>query len=131
MTSSVLSSVTMWERKLIGIRGASGIDEDTPEAVQSAVKNLFTEIYAKNSLNEKNIVSIQFTLTSDIRSMNPAAALRKAGFGQSCPLFCSQEPDIDGMLPRMVRVLITAYSRKNAVPVYINGAERLRPDLCK
>lgn len=131
MTSSVLSSVTMWERKLIGIRGASGIDEDTPEAVQSAVKNLFTEIYEKNAVNEKNIVSIQFTLTSDIRSLNPAAALRKAGFAQSCPLFCSQEPDIDGMLPRMVRVLITAYSRKNAVPVYINGAERLRPDLCK
>lgn len=121
----------MWERKLIGIRGASGIEEDTPEAVQKAVAELFTALYEKNSIKEKNIVSIQFTLTPDITSLNPAAALRKAGFGQSCPLFCSQEPVINGMLPKMVRVLITVYSRRSAKPVYINGAERLRPDLCK
>lgn len=121
----------MWDRKLIGLRGASCIAEDSAEAVEAAVSALFRELYDKNRINEKNIVSIQFTLTPDIQSMNPAAALRKAGFGRSCPLFCSQEPVINGMLPKTVRVLITLYSRKKPVPVYINGAERLRPDLCK
>lgn len=121
----------MWERKLTGIRGASGIAEDTPEAVEKAVAELFSQLYEKNKIKEKNIVSIQFTLTPDITSLNPAAALRKAGFGHSCPLFCAQEPAIQGMLPKMVRVLVTVYARKPAVPVYINGAERLRPDLCK
>lgn len=120
----------MW-KKIIGIRGASCIEEDTPEAVQKAVSELFSNIYEKNRINEKNIISIQFTLTQDIHSLNPAAALRKAGFAKSCPLFCSQEPSIDGMLPKTVRVLITMYGRKPAVPVYINGAERLRPDLCR
>lgn len=121
----------MWARKLTGIRGASCISEDTPKAVQAAVSALFEELYRKNAINEKHIVSIQFTLTPDIQSLNPASALRKAGYGSGCPLFCSQEPVITGMLPKTVRVLITMYSRKKAVPVYINGAERLRPDLCK
>lgn len=120
----------MWE-KLTGIRGASCIADDTPEAVQAAVTELFATLYEKNAIKEKNIVSIQFTLTPDIQSLNPAAALRRAGYAVSCPLFCSQEPVIKGMLPRTVRVLITLYSRKAAVPVYINGAERLRPDLCR
>ncbi|MBQ0165968.1 MAG: chorismate mutase [Treponema sp.] len=121
----------MWKKKLTAIRGASCITEDTPEAVQKAVSELFTVLYEKNAINEKDIVSIQFTLTPDIQSMNPAAALRKAGFAGTCPLFCSQEPVITGMLPKTVRVLITLYTGKPAVPVYINGAERLRPDLCR
>ena len=47
------------------------------------------------------------------------------------PLFCSQEPEIKGMLKKVIRVLITGYFDEKPIPVYANGAEVLRPDLTK
>ena len=71
-----------------------------------------------------------FSLTDDLTAANPAAGLRKTGFAAT-PLFCTQEAKIDGALPRVIRVLVTwdSLERRAAVPVYLDGAEVLRPDL--
>ena len=80
-------------------------------------------------------VSVVFTLTPDLNVCNPAKALRLKGFCTRVPLFCCQEAYIAGMLPKVIRVLITwnadeSWLKKNTVtPVYMNGAEVLRPDL--
>jgi chorismate mutase len=68
--------------------------------------------------------------------MNPCAALRFSGSNidsSKIPLFCSQEAYIKNGLPKVIRVLITTYVEKNQdiTHVYINGAEKLRPDFCK
>ena len=120
----------MNQKRLYALRGAV-CTEDSPESIEEAVKSLFQQLYSKNSIQDENLVSIQFTVTSDLQSLNPATALRKAGFGSSVPLFCSQEPEIKGMLKKVVRVLITGYFDEKPIPVYANGAEVLRPDLTK
>ena len=47
------------------------------------------------------------------------------------PLFCSQEPVVRNMLPKVVRLMVTAYLPEGTavVPSYLNGAQVLRPDL--
>ena len=90
------------------------------------------EIFEKNNLHPASIVSIHFTLTSDLDALNPATALRlNLKEFSSCPLFCSQEASVKGMLPKTIRVLVSAYFEEGTEirHIYINGAERLRPDI--
>ena len=120
----------MSDKRLYAVRGAV-CTEDSPEEIQKSVKMMFDELYSKNSIKDEDLVSIQFSITSDIKSLNPATALRKAGYGGSVPLFCTQEAEITGMLKKVIRVLITGYFDAKPIPVYANGAEVLRPDLAK
>ena len=120
--------------RLYGIRGATGA-ENSKESIISNVQQMCGAIFLKNKLKENNIVSIQFTITKDLTAMNPAAALRKGGDCgidvSKVPLFCSAEPEIDGSPEKMIRVLVTSYADESAEihHVYINGGEKLRPDL--
>ena len=114
-------------KKLRALRGAVCC-EDNEESISSAVVNLYSRILIENSLPEKDIVSIQFTVTSDIRALNPASALRKNGFAKNTALFCALEPCMNGGLPKTIRILIYYYSRKKPIHIYMGGAEVLRPD---
>lgn len=122
-------------QRLFAIRGATGA-ENNAESIRKNVCEMCLSLFSKNSLSQKDFVSIQFTMTDDLDAMNPAAALRR---GQSefdvslIPLFCSQEPKISGSPEKMIRVLVTVYMDEDAlpVPVYINGGEKLRPDFAK
>jgi chorismate mutase len=75
-------------------------------------------------------VSVLFSLTDDLTAANPATALRRIGYADT-PLFCAQEAKIDGAMPRVVRVMVTwdSLEPRPALPVYLDGAESLRPDL--
>ena len=121
--------------RLFGIRGATGA-ENTKESVIQNVGQMFSQLAKENNLKSEDIVSIQFTITADLNQMNPAAALRRVNPPidvSRVPLFCSQEPQIEGSPEKMIRVLITTYLEDDAkvVPVYINGGEKLRPDFAK
>ncbi len=121
--------------RLFGIRGATGA-ENTKESVIQNVGQMFSQLAKENNLKSEDIVSIQFTITADLNQMNPAAALRRGNPPidvSRVPLFCSQEPEIEGSPEKMIRVLITTYLEDDAkvVPVYINGGEKLRPDFAK
>ncbi|MBR4448895.1 MAG: chorismate mutase [Treponema sp.] len=121
--------------RLFGIRGATGA-ENTKESVIQNVGQMFSRLAEENNLKSEDIVSIQFTITADLNQMNPAAALRRGNPPIDVlrvPLFCSQEPEIEGSPEKMIRVLITTYLEDDAkvVPVYINGGEKLRPDFAK
>lgn len=69
----------------------------------------------------------QFSITSDITAANPATLLRSAGYASATVLFCSTEPNIDGSPHGIIRFLFYYYGK--AVPIYLGGAEKLRPDL--
>lgn len=120
----------MSEKRLYAVRGAV-CTEDNPQEIEKAIKMMFDALYEKNAIKDEDLVSIQFSLTSDIKSLNPATALRRVGYGSSVPLFCTQEAEITGMLPKVIRVLITGYFDVPPIPVYMKGAEVLRPDLKK
>jgi chorismate mutase len=112
------------------VRGAIQLAENTAPAIQRAGTRLVTEILHANGIAENQIVSIMFTMTEDLTAANPATGLRRTGFAAT-PLFCAQEARIDGALPRIIRALVTfdSLERRPAVPVYLDGAEALRPDL--
>ena len=123
------------EKRLAAFRGAVCV-ENTPESITENVCLMCRQLFEENKLKADDIVSLQFTITKDITKLNPATALRRGDCGldvSAVPLFCSQEAEIEGMMPLVVRALLTAYvdaglERHN---VYLNGAEKLRPDFAK
>ena len=116
---------------LRAIRGATTVDEDTPDAVTERVVTLLTRIMERNALVEGDIVSILFTATEDLVSIFPATAARSMGLG-AVPLICARELSITGSVPRCVRVMLHVTSdrkRDEIVHVYLEGAQGLRDDL--
>ena len=112
------------------VRGAIQIKENSQESVTNAVTELIKTVLKKNTINENDIISTVFSVTNDITAYNPAAAIRSLGFS-NIPLFCVQEAYMENQMPLIIRVLITYNTEKHSkpVPVYLYGAEKLRPDL--
>lgn len=118
-------------KKLCALRGATTVDEDTPDQVRSRTIALLKEMMDRNSIELDDIVSVIFTVTSDIHSMFPATAARVIGF-DGIPLLCAREIDVEGALPLCLRVLIhfeTDIPRSQLRPIYAEGAIVLREDL--
>jgi chorismate mutase len=112
------------------VRGAIQVGENSARAIENSAVRLVSEILRANAIAEHHIVSIIFSLTEDLTAANPATGLRREGFAGT-PLFCTQEARIEGGMPRVIRVLVTfeALERREAVAVYLEGAEALRSDL--
>ncbi len=112
------------------LRGAIQCALDTEEEIAQQTKTLISTLIEKNNVLQENIISIHFTQTKDLYALNCASGLRQFGY-QNVPLFCSQEPECSEAMPRMIRVLMTCYieTDRKCVHAYLNGAEKLRPDL--
>ena len=110
------------------VRGAIQIKENTEKFIDDSVILLIKTIIESNKIDIYNIISIIFSQTSDLTAKNPAASLRKIGFNET-PLFCTKEPEITGSMERIVRVLITTETERNLMPVYLEGAKKLRLDI--
>jgi chorismate mutase len=111
------------------LRGATTVEIDTKEEIDRAILELFETLVQENNIEEKNILYIMFTQTSDLKSRNPAAALRASGYGTEVPLFCSQELEITGMMEKVIRIMIVfKTSHANVKPIYLRRAANLRPD---
>lgn len=116
--------------RVAAIRGAVDVDRDTPDAIRRVVIELVRQIGERNQLDAAAIISAQFTMTPDLRSMFPATAAREAGW-TSVPMLCAAEVDVPDALPRCIRVLVHAYvpAGHKAEHVYLGNAVTLRPDL--
>jgi chorismate mutase len=116
---------------LRALRGATTIDVDDPDHVTSRVVDLLEAMFAANDVDHDHIVSVLFTATDDIHSIFPATAARTIGLGD-VPLICARELDIDGGMPRCIRILMHIESdraRNELHHVYLEGARGLRDDL--
>lgn len=115
------------------IRGATQLDADEREHLLASVAELLTEIMERNELSSDALISMVLTSTPDLRSEFPALAARQLGIGD-VPLLCAQELDIEGAMPRVVRVLVHAEldrPRADVRHVYLRGAAALRLDLAQ
>ncbi len=115
------------------IRDATCLTADEIGEMTDAVVELLTAIMEKNSLTKDDLISVLFTATPDLHCAFPAAAARQLGMGD-VPLICAQELDIDGALPRVIRVMVHANSEKTLGEVkhiYLRGAEVLRQDIAQ
>jgi len=94
---------------------------------------LLTAVLERNDLTTDDLISVWFTATPDLRSAFPAAAARRLGI-VDVPLICAQELDIEGAMPRVVRVLAHIESdkpRAGIVHVYLGAASALRKDIAQ
>lgn len=116
--------------RLIALRGANTVPENTAEAILAATDALMREILARNALDAEQLVSCIFTLTQDLDAQFPAVAARAMGLS-SVPLLCAREIPVPGALPKVIRVLIHAYvpAGRKAEHVYLGDAGKLRLDL--
>jgi chorismate mutase len=99
------------------------------------VGGLLTAILERNGLTSEDLISIWFTATSDLRSDFPAAAARKLGTGfADVPLICAQELNVEGAMPRVVRILAHIESdrpRAELTHVYLGATAALRKDIAQ
>jgi len=120
------------ERWLRGIRGATTVDRDDPEAILEATRELLATMLEGNDIDDFEVIaSIFFTSTPDLVSTFPAEAARELGMDM-VPLICNQEIPVPGRLARVVRVMMqvnTDRSQREVRHVYLRGATALRPDL--
>jgi chorismate mutase len=115
------------------IRGATQLESDTREQVLDRVSELVLEVMATNDLTVDDFISVVFTATSDVVSEFPAYAARQLGFGE-VPLLCARELEIEGSMPRVVRLLAHVECdrpRSEITHVYLHGAANLRRDLTR
>ncbi|MDR2798288.1 MAG: chorismate mutase [Treponema sp.] len=116
-------------KQLTALRGATCCRNEV-EDMQVQVRALYDELLQRNHLQERDLVSLIFSVTQDLNVENPAAALRYLGRAPDAALFVVQEAVVQGGIPGVIRVLIHAYLPEGVgiYHVYRNGAEALRPD---
>ena len=115
-----------------GIRGATTVDDDTPEQIHAATGELLEEILRANRIEQfDELVSIVFTTTNDLTSTFPAEAARDLGMND-VPLLCACEIPVPGSTTHCIRVLIqlnTDRTQREMVHVYLREARKLRLDM--
>ena len=118
---------------LRAVRGATTVAENTPEAIQQTVAELVTTLVNENQIQANNIVSVLFSVTTDVSAYSPPKAARETLTDwHSVPMLCFQEATIEGLIKQCIRVMIhfrTPLPQSKLKPVYLNGAIALRPDL--
>ena len=113
------------------LRGAVTADEDTKDEIISSTTELLEEMLDRNDVGTEDVVFIIFTATGDLTAEFPAAAARKIGLSH-IPVICARELEVEGSLPRTVRVMMlinTDKARESLRHVYLKDARQLRMDL--
>ena len=115
------------------VRGATQLEEDSRDHMLDRVAEMVLDVMRSNGLDVDDFISVIFTATSDLNSEFPAYAARQLGFGE-VPLICARELEIDGSMPRVVRMLAhieTDLPRADVTHCYLHGAAALRSDLTR
>ena len=115
------------------VRGATQLDSDTREQMLDRVAEMVRGVMESNDITVDDFISIIFTATSDLVSEFPAYAARQLGFSD-VPLVCARELEIEGSMPRVVRLMAhveTELPRSDVTHVYLHGAANLRRDLSR
>ncbi|GGS39407.1 MULTISPECIES: chorismate mutase [Streptomyces] len=115
------------------VRGAVQLERDEAGHMDERVGELLTAVLERNELVADDLISIWFTATPDLHSDFPAAAARGLGI-VDVPLICAQELDVDGAMPRVVRILVhveTYLARAEISHVYLGATATLRKDIAQ
>ena len=116
--------------ELRALRGATTATANTCEAIDAAVSELIDALVNANKLEGSHLLSVTFSVTTDLDACVPAAiARRRQGWNEVALLDC-QQMAVDGDLPRCIRLLAHAWLEAGSALVhpYLREASRLRPD---
>lgn len=111
-----------------GIRGAITVEENSTEAIGSAVIKLLTEMINRNKIETNLISHAIFSLTPDLNAEFPAKYARINLKWKDVPMMCFNEINVPNSLKMCLRVLIVVNCSETFEPefVYLEGAEVLR-----
>ena len=114
------------------IRGATTVTENSREAIAEAVSELIDAIEIHNRLDTDEIVSVTFSVTSDLDAIFPAAVARRCQGWGDVPLLDVQHMKVEPSLQKCIRILIhlnTPLPKDRLRHIYLRDAALLRPDL--
>ena len=111
-----------------GIRAAITVEENSTEAIGSAVIKLLTEMINRNKIETNLISHAIFSLTPDLNAEFPAKYARINLKWKDVPMMCFNEINVPNSLKMCLRVLIVVNCSETFEPefVYLEGAEVLR-----
>jgi chorismate mutase len=113
-----------------GVRGATTAEDNSPEAILQATRQLLALMIRQNGIRAEEVCSAILSTTTDLDAEFPALAARQLGW-IDVALMCVHELDVPGSLRRCIRVLLHWNTDKAAdqiVHVYVKDAAALRPD---
>ena len=113
-----------------GIRGATTAENNSPEEILKATRQLLALMIRQNGIEPEDVGSAIFSTTTDLDAEFPALAARQLGWFDVA-LMCVHEFDVPGSLRRCIRILLHWNTDKPAdeiVHVYVKEARKLRPD---
>jgi chorismate mutase len=122
--------MTLSAPRLQGIRGATTVDQNEAGEILAATDELLRALIVANELDPDDIVSALFTVTRDLDGAFPARAAEEYGWNIVALLHATEIP-VPGSLPRCIRLLVHAYTRRSRGEIkhcYLRGATALRPD---
>jgi chorismate mutase len=117
--------------QLRALRGATTASANTSEAISEAVAELLDALVERNELDGTQLLSVTFSVTSDLDAVFPAAIARRRQGWDAVALLDCQQMAVAGDLPRCIRLLAHAWleSERPVRHAYLRDAARLRPDL--
>lgn len=116
---------------MIALRGAVTVKSDTVEDIKEATVALMKAILKENQLDEKEIISILFSVTKDLHSTYPGKHLREELNFTQVAMLHFQEMDVINGLPKCIRVLVNCQGNFEPKHQYLRDAKKLRPDWIK
>ncbi len=116
--------------QLRGLRGATTSQSNEAEAIEASVTELVQELVKRNELNPEHIISITFSVTTDLNACFPAAIARKQPGWENVALLDCQQMSVEGDLKNCIRILAHVLLPMGQIPqhTYLRQASLLRPD---
>jgi chorismate mutase len=111
-----------------GIRGATVAEDNTPDAIRDAIREVVVELAERNGIDPADVASAFFTTTPDLNAAFPAEAVRHMGWDH-VPLLGAVEMAKPGAPGRCIRVLVmwnTRLGQREIQHVYLRGTDVLR-----
>ena len=115
---------------LSALRGATTCENNSVESISSAVDELLVELVSRNNLIPDQIISVTFSVTSDLDACFPASiARRRKGWEKIALLDCQQMYVKDDLL-KCIRLLayVSLPNEQKPQNPYLGKAKNLRPD---
>ena len=116
-------------RQLYALRGATTATANSREAISAAVSELLDDLVIRNGLEGPQILSLTFSVTTDLDACFPAAIARHRPGWDGVALLDCQQMAVAGDLERCIRLLAHAWLEQPPRHSYLREAAKLRPDL--
>ena len=115
---------------LCALRGATTSEQNSVESITSAVEELLSELVSRNNLIPDQIISVTFSVTSDLNACFPASIARRKSGWENVALLDCQQMFVKGDLSKCIRLLAYVSLPNEQMPQnpYLGRAKNLRPD---